>query len=62
MLTTLFIAACAGNPPNPYDPYEGYNKAVYSFNTAIDKAVAKPVAKSYVHVVPKPVRDRKSVV
>lgn len=56
MLTTLFIVACAGNPPNPYDPYEGYNKAVYSFNTAIDKAVAKPVAKSYVHVVPKPVR------
>ncbi len=50
------IAACAGNPPNPYDPYEGYNRATYEFNTAVDNAIAKPVAKGYVKVVPKTVR------
>lgn len=50
------ITACAGNPPNPYDPYEGYNRPTYEFNTAFDNAISKPVAKGYVKVVPKTVR------
>lgn len=50
------ITACAGNPPNPYDPYEGYNRPTYAFNTAFDNAISKPVAKSYVKVIPKTVR------
>lgn len=52
----LITAACAGNPPNPYDPYEGYNRPAHSFNTAVDKAIAKPVAKGYVNIVPKTAR------
>lgn len=51
------ITACAGNPPNPYDPYEGYNKPVYQMNTAFDNAIAKPVAKSYIKVIPQVARD-----
>lgn len=50
------ITACAGNPPNPYDPYEGYNRSVHTFNTAFDRAISKPVAKGYVKVVPQTVR------
>lgn len=52
-----FLGACAGNPPNPYDPYEGFNRPTYRFNTAFDKAITKPVAQGYVKVVPKPVRQ-----
>lgn len=38
------------------DPYEGFNRAMYSFNTAADKAVVKPIAKGYKYVLPKGVR------
>ncbi len=54
---SMVIAACAGNPPNPYDPYEGYNKPVHNMNTAFDNAIAKPVAKGYVKVIPQIARD-----
>lgn len=45
------LAGCAAGP-NPRDPYEGFNRKVYSFNEGLDKAVLKPVAKGYVAVVP----------
>lgn len=38
------------------DPFESANRAVFSFNTAVDKAVIHPVAKGYKAAVPKPVR------
>ncbi|MFT7413380.1 MAG: phospholipid-binding lipoprotein MlaA [Methylophagaceae bacterium] len=34
------------------DPLEGYNRAMYSFNDAVDRAVIKPVAIGYDTVVP----------
>ncbi len=34
------------------DPLEGFNRAMYSFNDTLDKAVIKPVAKGYDTVVP----------
>jgi phospholipid-binding lipoprotein MlaA len=34
------------------DPFEGFNRGVYGFNSAADKAVLKPVAKAYHAVVP----------
>lgn len=38
-----------------HDPLEGYNRAMYSFNDAVDTAVLKPVAKGYDAVVPDPI-------
>lgn len=38
------------------DPFENTNRAVFSFNTAVDKALIHPVAKGYNTVVPKPAR------
>jgi phospholipid-binding lipoprotein MlaA len=38
------------------DPLEGFNRAVFSFNEGIDKAIIKPVARGYVAVLPGPVR------
>ena len=42
--------------PKSYDPWEGLNRRVHTFNNAVDRTVAKPLAKAYVKVVPRPVR------
>jgi len=38
------------------DPFESWNRSVFSFNEAIDTAVLKPVAQAYKDVVPEYVR------
>ncbi|RPE80167.1 phospholipid-binding lipoprotein MlaA [Vulcaniibacterium tengchongense] len=42
--------------PAAYDPWEGYNRRMHRFNNAVDRAVARPLARGYVKVVPRPVR------
>ncbi len=37
------------------DPFEGFNRAIFAFNEAADKAVIKPVAQAYQAVLPGPV-------
>jgi len=37
------------------DPLEGYNRAMYSFNDAMDKAIIKPAAQVYDTVLPEPI-------
>ncbi|QDH71622.1 MlaA family lipoprotein [Marilutibacter alkalisoli] len=39
-----------------YDPWERYNRKMHRFNNAVDRNVARPLARSYVKVVPRPVR------
>src|SRR5271166_1023940 len=60
MIVAATLSACVTLPPNsprsPQDPWERWNRGVYKFNDAIDRAVAKPVARTYVRVVPHPVR------
>lgn len=41
---------------NPRDPYEGFNRAMYSVNDAVDRAVVRPIAKAYDVALPLPVR------
>jgi phospholipid-binding lipoprotein MlaA len=54
------LSGCVTLPPNaprsPQDPWESFNRGVYKFNDALDRAVAHPVAKGYVKVVPSPIR------
>lgn len=38
--------------PDPRDPLESFNRAVYSFNDGLDRVVVKPVATAYVKVTP----------
>lgn len=55
----LMLAGCATVPSgktDPRDPWEGFNRASYKFNDALDRAVAKPVAKGYKKVMPRVVR------
>ena len=39
-----------------YDPWEGFNRRIHRFNNVVDRAVARPLAKAYVAVTPRPVR------
>lgn len=39
-----------------YDPWERINRQMHRVNNAIDRRVARPLARAYVRVVPRPVR------
>ncbi len=45
-------AALAG----PSDPLEPFNRAMYAFNDVVDRALIKPLAIGYRHIIPNPVR------
>ncbi len=49
---TLLLAGCAGNPVNPDDPWEGFNREVWRFNEDVDRVYIKPLSKGYKKVVP----------
>lgn len=56
--TVALLVGCA--PTNELlrddpDPFESYNRAMFAFNDAADKAVFKPVAQAYQTVLPDPV-------
>lgn len=58
----LLLVGCSTVPPDyttqTKDPWEKFNRAVYSFNDKLDKDVARPVATAYVRAVPEPARNR----
>jgi len=53
-------SGCATLPPgsvrDPRDHFERFNRAMFEFNTALDHAVMRPVARAYVERVPGPIR------
>lgn len=55
-------AACAVSPAalgqhhNPDDPLEGLNRAVFTLNDKVDRALVKPVTLAYQDLTPKPIR------
>lgn len=60
-LALLFAALAGGcassGTATPGDPFEGVNRAVFSFNEGFDKVLMKPVATAYKTVVPEPARS-----
>jgi phospholipid-binding lipoprotein MlaA len=63
LVSALFItvlSGCASLPKNtqhdPRDPFERYNRAVFSFNRGLDRTVARPIAVGYTKITPRPVR------
>lgn len=56
LLVGLTLGGCASTHHNPQDPFESFNRGMYQFNDAVDKAVMKPVAQGYKAAVPSPVR------
>jgi phospholipid-binding lipoprotein MlaA len=61
LVFVLALAAAGGcattGESDPRDPLEPLNRAVYSFNDGVDRAIAKPVATVYRDVVPEPLRN-----
>lgn len=52
----LSLTGCATTVAHtPTDPWEGFNRSMFSFNEGLDRIVIKPVAKGYVAVVPTPI-------
>lgn len=65
ILLLLFVFCCAtvradtpplDAKPSNDDPWEGFNRAIYAFNTDLDNKILVPVAKGYQRHVPMPVR------
>jgi len=57
LAAATLMAGCAQVPhPSPNDPWESYNRSMYTFNDAVDRAVLKPIATGYEKVTPRPVR------
>ncbi len=60
--TTLLVLVLSGvlggcaTSGNSKDPIEGFNRAMYGFNEAVDTVLIKPVAQGYDAVTPAPVR------
>jgi phospholipid-binding lipoprotein MlaA len=55
----LLLTGCASLPPGPRDardPFERFNRSMYNFNNAADRAVLRPTARAWRAVVPSPVR------
>lgn len=54
------LVGCAslpeGSKRDPRDHMERFNRSMYKFNSALDHAVLRPVARGYVKVTPHPVR------
>ena len=61
-LPFVLLTGCASLPPghtvDERDPWERYNRAMFSFNDNVDKAVLKPVAQTYKATIPAVIRDR----
>lgn len=57
LVTAVLLQACATvKSPDPRDPIESFNRSMFGFNDAVDKAVLKPVATVYQKATPSLVR------
>lgn len=52
LATVIALTGCATTANEPHDPFQGFNRAMFSFNDAIDQAALKPVATVYRDTLP----------
>jgi phospholipid-binding lipoprotein MlaA len=52
VLLAIVLTGCASTAKNPQDPWEGYNRAMFSVNDKIDQVALKPAATVYKKVLP----------
>lgn len=58
IFTALLVSGCSTvEVTDKSDPWEGFNRGVYTFNDNFDKAILKPLATGYEKVVPAPVNN-----
>ncbi|HZS80095.1 MAG TPA: VacJ family lipoprotein [Herbaspirillum sp.] len=51
LVMVVALSGCATSN-NPSDPLEGFNRAMFSFNDAVDKVALKPTAQAYQFALP----------
>ena len=51
-ISLILFSCLISAEENPKDPYEGFNRGVYTFNDTIDGAILKPIAMGYNHITP----------
>ncbi len=61
LLLATLTAGCAttANPPeerDPVDPWEPFNRSVWTLNAAVDQAVLRPLARGYDRITPDPLQ------
>jgi len=60
VVAITLLSGCASLPDSterdPRDRLEPYNRAVFRFNQALDRTVARPIAVGYTKITPRPVR------
>ncbi|MFZ0007354.1 MAG: VacJ family lipoprotein [Steroidobacteraceae bacterium] len=59
VLCLVLLAGCAVQPPakpDPRDPWERMNRVSYKFNDKLDKAILRPVARTYRNDTPRVVQ------
>lgn len=56
-LSALMTAGCATVTSDNPDPYEAFNRQMFSFNEGLDQAVVEPIAYGYRAVTNEPVRE-----
>ncbi|SAK85440.1 lipoprotein [Caballeronia temeraria] len=58
MASVVALTGCATvTTPTKGDPFESYNRTMFTINDTVDQYALKPVAKGYVWAVPEPVRN-----
>lgn len=58
IMAVVLVSGCSSVPKeyrDPRDPWQGYNRAMFKFNTDLDNAFIKPAAKGYRYITPEPV-------
>ncbi|HVW70513.1 MAG TPA: VacJ family lipoprotein, partial [Steroidobacteraceae bacterium] len=58
-VTLLTLCACAAAPAkrDPRDPWERMNRTTFNFNTKVDHAVLRPIARGYKNATPQWMRN-----
>lgn len=55
LATVLLGSGCASSEADNPDPWEPFNRSMYSFNEKLDEYVARPLARGYQTIMPAPV-------
>ncbi len=57
LMTVIVLSGCSSvRTPAQGDPFEGFNRTMFTFNDTVDTYALKPLATGYQWVVPQPVR------
>ena len=51
-ISLILFSSFVSAEENPKDPYEGFNRGVYTFNDTLDGAIIKPIAMGYNYITP----------